>query len=107
MSGEVPSPPAPLPQGEGSQLPSQQSAQEGLTLPQLLELVERAAGGDKELGGQLFSAFQEMARSDDPARSALGNTLLRVLIGDTNPDLSALPAEVASAVRGMLGRLRT
>ena len=36
----------------------------GVTLPQLLELVERAAKGDKELGGQLFTAFQQMCAGE-------------------------------------------
>ena len=38
--------------------------------------------------------------------SALGNVLLRVLVGDKNPNLDGLPDEVASAVRGLLGRLK-
>lgn len=79
---------------------------EGVTLPQLLELVERAAGGNQQLGGQLFNAFQQMARDENPAMSALGNVLLRVLVGDKNPNLDGLPDEVASAVRGLLGRLK-
>jgi tetratricopeptide (TPR) repeat protein len=79
---------------------------EGVTLPQLLELVERAARGDQQLGGQLFSAFQGMARDPNPAMSTLGNILLRVLVGDHNPDLTGLPDEVASLLRGMLGRLK-
>ncbi|MBI5296909.1 MAG: tetratricopeptide repeat protein [Chloroflexi bacterium] len=83
-----------------------QQQEQGVTLPQLLELVERAARGDQQLGGQLFNAFQGMARADDPAMRALGNVLLRVLVGDHNPDLSALPDEVASLLRGMLGRLK-
>ena len=83
-----------------------QQEQQGVTLPQLLELVERAAGGDKELGGQLFTAFQQMARADDALQSALGNVLLRVLIGENNPNLDGLPDEIASAVRGMLGRIK-
>jgi hypothetical protein len=86
-----------LREGEGS---------EGLTLPQLLERVERAAGGDQELGGQLFNAFQQMARSGDEFNRALGNALLRVLLGERNPNLDGLPDEVASALRGILGRLR-
>jgi hypothetical protein len=85
---------------------AQPQQQQGVTLPQLLELVERAAGGDQQLGGQLFNAFQQMARSGDAFQSALGNVLLRVLVGDKNPDLSQLPDEVASAVRGLLGRLK-
>lgn len=79
---------------------------EGVTLPQLLELVERAARGDQQLGGQLFNAFQQMARTGDDFNRALGSALLRVLVGDHNPDLSALPDEVASLLRGMLGRLK-
>jgi hypothetical protein len=47
-----------------------------------------------------------MARGDDLAVSALGNILLRVLVGERNPDLSQLPDDVASAIRGMLGRLK-
>ncbi len=86
--------------------PQPQQQEQGMTLPQLLELVERAAGGDKELGGQLFTAFQQMAKADDAFQSALGNALLRVLDGEREPDLSQLPDEVASAVRGMLGRLK-
>jgi tetratricopeptide (TPR) repeat protein len=84
-----------------------QPQQEGrVTLPQLLELVERAAKGDKELGGQLFTAFQQMARDEDKFQSALGNVLLRVLVGEREPNLDALPDEVGSAVRGLLGRLK-
>jgi tetratricopeptide (TPR) repeat protein len=80
---------------------------QGVTLSQLLELVERAAaGGDKELGGQLFTAFQQMSRAEDSTSSALGNVLLRVLVGEREPDLSKLPDEVASAVRGLLSRLK-
>lgn len=83
-----------------------QEQQQGVTLPQLIELVERAEGGDKELGGQLFTAFQQMARADDPGMSALGNVLLRIVIGERSPDLSGLPNDVASMVRGMLGRMK-
>ncbi|MFZ5857034.1 MAG: tetratricopeptide repeat protein [Chloroflexota bacterium] len=80
--------------------------QQGMTLPQLLELVERAAGGDKELGGQLFGAFQQMSRAEDASMSALGKALGLIVLGEKNPDLSSLPDELASAVRGMLGRLK-
>jgi hypothetical protein len=47
-----------------------------------------------------------MARTGDDFNRALGNALLRVLVGDHNPDLSTLPDEVASLIRGMLGRLK-
>jgi hypothetical protein len=32
--------------------------------------------------------------------SKLGNVLLRVLVGERNPDLTGLPDEIASALRG-------
>ncbi len=83
-----------------------QQQEQGVTLPQLIQLVERAAGGDKELGGQLFTAFQQMGRDENPAMSALGKVLLSVLVGERNPDLSQFPDEVASMIRGMLGRLK-
>jgi len=47
-----------------------------------------------------------MSRADDPTSSALGNVLLRVLVGERQPDLSKLPDDLASAVRGLLGRLK-
>ncbi len=84
-----------------------------MTLPQLLELVERAVGsGDKELGQQLFGAFQQMAGDSNapPELRALAKTLVLVLLGERSPDLSALQAaspELASAVRGMLGRVNS
>jgi tetratricopeptide (TPR) repeat protein len=81
--------------------------EKGLTLPQLLELVERAAGGDAQLGEQLFAAFQQMAQSGDATLSTLGGVLLRVLLGERNPpNLDSLPDEMAPAIRGLLGRLR-
>ena len=93
--------------GQPSTVNSQAQQQQGdITLPQLLELVERAAGGDQELGGQLFGAFQQMAQDENPEMSELGNVLLRVLVGEREPNLDSLPDEVASAVRGLLGRLK-
>ena len=92
--------PAPAPEAGGQG--------QALTLPQLLELVERAAGGDRQLGGQLFGAFQQMRADPNapPDQQALAEVLLRVLIGDLQPNLDALPPELASYVRGMLGRLK-
>jgi tetratricopeptide (TPR) repeat protein len=105
LSGD-PEPPSPASRPLSAVHGQAQPQEQGLTLPQLLKLVERAARGDQQLGGQLFSAFQGMAKADDPAMRALGNVLLRVLVGDHKPDLSALPDEVASLIRGMLGRLK-
>lgn len=85
-----------------------QAKQQGLTLPQLLELVERAAGGERELGEQLFPAMQKMA-SDTAApleSQKLGKVLVDILAGVRDPSLDDLPDEVASAVRGLLGRLK-
>lgn len=93
--------------GQLSKVNGQPQEQQGVTLPQLLELAERAAGGNKELGEQLFNAFQQMARNDDPAMSALGNVLLRVLVGEREPSLDGLPDEVASAVRECWGDSKT
>ncbi len=77
-------------------------------MPQLLDLVERAVRGDRQLGGQLFNAMRELA--GHPAapveQRELAGVLVRVLIGEKSPNLDALPAGVASAVRGMLGRLK-
>jgi tetratricopeptide (TPR) repeat protein len=84
----------------------QPQQEQAITISQLLDMVERAADGDQQLGGQLFTAFQQMARAEDPTLSALGGVLLRVLIGERNPNLDGLPDEVASAVRGLLGRLK-
>ncbi|MBK9050769.1 MAG: hypothetical protein IPL78_07620 [Chloroflexi bacterium] len=41
-----------------------------------------------------------------PELRALASVLQRILIGDRNPSLDGLPGELASAVRGLVGRLR-
>jgi len=107
--GSDPHPPAPSPIakeraiGEGGQ-----AQQQGVTLPQLLELVERAAGGDQKTGSQLFPAMQKMASDPNAPREMqlLGKALAAIIIGDKNPNLDGLPDELASAVRGLLGRLK-
>jgi len=107
--GSDPHPPAPSPIakeraiGEGGQ-----AQQQGVTLPQLLELVERAAGGDQKTGRQLFPAMQKMASDPNAPREMqlLGKALAAIIIGDKNPNLDGLPDELASAVRGLLGRLK-
>ncbi|HRQ23300.1 MAG TPA: tetratricopeptide repeat protein [Anaerolineales bacterium] len=80
----------------------------GVTLPQLLELVERAAGGDKELGGQLAPSIEKMATDTSlPAEfRAFGRALRDILYGSKSPNLDGVPDELASAIRGMLGRLK-
>ena len=81
---------------------------EGITLPQLMELVERAAKGDSQLGAQLFPAMQQMSVHPDqpPELRALAGVLVRILAGERAPNLDDLPPELASVVRGMLGRLK-
>ena len=49
---------------------AQPQQEQGVTLPQLLELVERAASGDHELGGKLFPSLQQMARDPNAPQRA-------------------------------------
>lgn len=102
--GETPSsrPGAPSPSGgEGR-------GEGGLTLEQLLAFVEQAARGDQDLGLQLFQLLQQLLSDPQQPQElrALAGVLQRILIGDRNPVLDDLPGELASAVRGLVGRLR-
>ena len=109
LAGEAHPPASALDEGEEEAAAEPAPAPEGgLTLPQLLDLVERAARGDQQLGGQLFNAMRGLAadRQQPAELRALGEVLFRVLIGDHDPNLDRLPPELASAVRGLLGRLR-
>jgi tetratricopeptide (TPR) repeat protein len=76
----------------------------GSEIDQLLALVARAAAGGHELGGQLFPALQQMARDPllPPEQRALGGVLVHILAGNRQPDLSALPPDLATAVRAFL-----
>lgn len=108
--GSDPHPPAPSPIAKERAIGEGGQAQEGqgVTLPQLLELVERAAGGDRETGSKMFPAMQKMASDPNAPREMqlLGKALAAIIIGDKNPNLDGLPDELASAVRGLLGRLK-
>lgn len=88
--------------------PEDDEKEEGLSLAKLLELVERAASGDKELGSRLFPAAQRMAAdsSTPPEYRAFGKVLVNILAGSRNPNLEGLPDELASPIRDMLVRLR-
>jgi len=98
---------APSAQPAPSEAAEKEAEEAGLTLPQLIDLIEQALRGDAQLGERLHTAMQEMAtQGDDPGVRALGAVLRKVLEGEREPDLSELPAEMASAVRGLLGRLR-
>jgi hypothetical protein len=60
-----------------------------------------------ELGVQLHAVTRALAGDPDmPAElQALGRTLNAILSGDHDPDLSALPPELAAAVRQVLGEI--
>jgi hypothetical protein len=110
---EGPHPPAPRPAGAGeggahAAAAAPSGERQGITLPQLLGLVEQAAGGNRELGQQLFNTFQQMGRDPNapPELKALAGVLLHIVIGDRDPALDGLPPDLASAVRGLLGRLK-
>jgi tetratricopeptide (TPR) repeat protein len=84
-----------------------EQADQSTALDQLLDAVINACQSDAELGEQLFDFTRDLAA--DPAQPpdlrALGRVLQRVLAGERAPDLSDLPAELASAVQAMLARL--
>jgi tetratricopeptide (TPR) repeat protein len=119
LAGETPGDQSPGSKPKGPEASSSPAQEQGISLGDLLELVERAASastepgrsGEQELGQQLFGTFQQL--SADPNAPAelreLAKVLVLVLIGERDPDLDALEAqspELASAVRGLLGRLR-
>jgi hypothetical protein len=78
----------------------------GLSLDDLLGLVALACRSDAPpgLAEQLHAATRTMAADTDvPAElRALGRALNAVLSGDRDPDLSALPPELAEALRRLL-----
>jgi len=79
-----------------------------ITLDQLLVLVERAVRGERQLLVALFRQLRRLASLPEapPEERLLGEILSRVLMGDRNPDLSALPPELAQEVQAMLERLK-
>ena len=74
-----------------------------MTLDDLLNLVATAIGPDAPagLGERLFAATQSMAtETNAPAEMrALGRVLNHILSGDREPDLAALPPELAAKIR--------
>jgi hypothetical protein len=67
---------------------------------QLAPLVRQACEGDQELATQLAPALEGLAGQEDapPELRILGRVLLQLLAGETSPDLSGLPPELARAV---------
>ena len=88
--------------------PSKKQLGEPVSLPKLLELVEQAARGDQQVSQQLFSAFMQMRLRPNtpPNERALADILIRVLIGERNPDLSGLDPEDVNPVSRLLTRLQ-
>jgi hypothetical protein len=81
---------------------------EPITLPQLLDLVERACRGDKALSQQLFTAFMQLRlRPNTPLNERrLADVLIQVLIGEREPSLADLETEDVQPVRELLDRLQ-
>ena len=79
-----------------------------LTLPQLLELVEKAARGDQRLSQQLFNAFMQMRLQPrtPPNERTLADVLIRVLIGERSPSLSELDTDDVTPVSELIERLK-
>ena len=89
--------------------PSTSQSAPGVTIEQLVELVERARNGERKLSAQLFGVFLQMrTRPGVPASErALADVLVRILIKEPSPDLSGLPEEWAVPIRELLERLKT
>jgi hypothetical protein len=83
-------------------------SQQPITIEQLLVYVERAVRGDRQLLVGLFRQFQRLAglSTAPPEERLLGEILGRVLMGEREPDLSMLPAELAEEIQAMLERLK-
>jgi len=75
-----------------------------LSLEQFLALVGQAAREGGDLARQLWQITDAMATDPrlPPEVRALGRVLLRILAGERHPDLSALPPELAEAVRELV-----
>jgi hypothetical protein len=86
--------------------PDADTGGEQLGLNDLLNMVAQACHPDAPpgLAEQLHGLTRQMSGDPNaPAEvQALGRTLNRVLSGDPDPDLSALPPELAEAVRKLL-----
>jgi len=92
----------------GTSSAESEDSPDGLSLDQLLSMVELAAQGNSELKDQLMPAMDQLAQSEDaPVElQALAGVLGDILKGDFNPNLDQLPEELAALVRGMISRLK-
>ncbi len=100
--------PAPAPAAQAQQ---NQDEPEGITLEQLFEYVAQACRPDAPAGlaARLHALTQQIATdASAPAEiRALGRALNAVLSGDRAPDLSALPTELADAMRALIAGIGT
>lgn len=68
----------------------------------------RARQDDRQRGEQLYNGMQELAA--DPHQTdelrTLARVLMRILIGENNPDLGGLSPELADGVAGLVARLQ-
>jgi tetratricopeptide (TPR) repeat protein len=107
LGGAVPTPAAPAPAQQSQ--PQPEAQQEGITLEQLFDLVAQACQPDAPAGlaAQLHAVTQGLATDAGmPAEvRALGRALNAVLSGDRAPDLTALPPQLAGAVRELVAQL--
>ncbi len=81
-----------------------------LSLEEFLQMVVEACqpGAPAELKAQMLQATQGMAfqAGAPPELNALGSVLNRMLTGERNPDLAALPPQLAEVVRAMLKEIK-
>ncbi len=98
---------AQMAEDEAAEVASPAQGEEGITLEQLLGYVAQACRGNAELGEQLWPLVQTLAADEDqpPETRALGQVLRLILAGERQPDLSALPPELAQAIQEMLDSL--
>jgi hypothetical protein len=75
---------------------------------QLLGAVEVAAQGNSVVGKQVAPVVEQMAKDPDMPIEihAFARALRDVLYGGRSPKLDDVPDELASAIRGLLGRLK-
>ncbi len=83
-------------------------SEEGLTLEQLLSMVEEAARGNVELRDQLLPAMDQMAQASEfpPELRSLSEVLGSILKGDLDPSLDVLTPELATLIREMVVRIK-
>jgi tetratricopeptide (TPR) repeat protein len=77
-------------------------------ISQLLGAVELAAQGNKVIGKQIAPSVEQMSKDSklSPEIRAFMRALRDILYDSRSPNLDGVPDELASLIRGMLGRLK-